>query len=126
MKCDSSIYFFLNSANLICRCMDIPKYFRKSLGFRDNESRPYLLFLRMRPLCNLGMTIRNSRIPCAATFAHLLQTIPVYTVKVYCNKKVKETGPFWSAFSYIPVTGEIKNMSRRLLIVRSRKIHVNE
>ena len=31
--------FFLNSANLICRDMDISKYFRESLGLRDNECR---------------------------------------------------------------------------------------
>ena len=36
-----SIYFFLNSANLICRGTDISKYFRESLGFRDNERRLY-------------------------------------------------------------------------------------
>ena len=29
--------FFLNSANLICCCTDISKYFRESLGIRDNE-----------------------------------------------------------------------------------------
>ena len=34
--------FFLNSSNLICRDTDISKYFRESLGFRDNESRLYL------------------------------------------------------------------------------------
>ena len=34
--------FFLNSANLICRDTDISKYFRESLGLRDNESRQYL------------------------------------------------------------------------------------
>ena len=33
--------FFLNSANLICRDTDISKYFRESLGLRDNESRLY-------------------------------------------------------------------------------------
>ena len=33
--------FFLNSANLICRGTDISRYFRKSLGIRDNESRLY-------------------------------------------------------------------------------------
>ena len=33
------IIFFLNSANLICRGTDISKYFRESLGIRDNESR---------------------------------------------------------------------------------------
>ena len=30
--------FFLNSANLICRGTDISKYFRESLGIRDNVS----------------------------------------------------------------------------------------
>ena len=34
-------FFFLNSANLICRTTDISKYFRESLGVRDNESRLY-------------------------------------------------------------------------------------
>ena len=33
------IICFLNSANLICRGTDISKYFRESLGIRDNESR---------------------------------------------------------------------------------------
>ena len=41
VKCGCSIYFFLNSANLICRSTDISKYFRESLGIRDNESRLY-------------------------------------------------------------------------------------
>ena len=35
--------FFLHSANLICRDTDISKYFRVSLGLRDNESRQYFL-----------------------------------------------------------------------------------
>ena len=34
--------FSLNSANLICRGTDISKYFRESLGIRDNESRLYI------------------------------------------------------------------------------------
>ena len=34
--------FFLNSANLICRDTDISKYFRESLGLRDNESRLHI------------------------------------------------------------------------------------
>ena len=33
------LFLFLNSANLICRGTDISKYFRESLGLRDNESR---------------------------------------------------------------------------------------
>ena len=41
VKCGCSNYFFLNSANLICRGTDISKYFRGSLGIRDNESRLY-------------------------------------------------------------------------------------
>ena len=38
VKCGCSNYFFLNSENL-CRGTDISKYFRESLGIRDNESR---------------------------------------------------------------------------------------
>ena len=41
-KCGCSIYFFLSSAILICRGTDIYKYFRESLGVRDNESQLYL------------------------------------------------------------------------------------
>ena len=33
---------FLNSANLICKSMDISKCFRGSLRLRDNESRLYM------------------------------------------------------------------------------------
>ena len=39
MKCGCSIYFFLNSANQICRSTVISKYFRESIELRDNESR---------------------------------------------------------------------------------------
>ena len=42
VKCGCSSYFFLNSANLICRGMDISKYFRESIEIRDNESRLYM------------------------------------------------------------------------------------
>ena len=38
--------FLLNSANLICRSTDISKYFRGSLGIRDNESRLYFDYFR--------------------------------------------------------------------------------
>ena len=37
------LFFFLKSANLICRDTDISKYFRESLGLRDNESRLYFI-----------------------------------------------------------------------------------
>ena len=43
VKCGCLNYFFLTSANLICRGTDISKYFRESLGIRDNESRLYFL-----------------------------------------------------------------------------------
>ena len=42
VKCGCWNYFFLNSANLICRGTDISKYFRESLGIRDNEIRLYI------------------------------------------------------------------------------------
>ena len=45
MKCGCSDYIGLNSANLLCRGTDISKYFRESLGLRDNESRLYLACL---------------------------------------------------------------------------------
>ena len=35
---------FLNSANLICRGTDISKYFRESLGLRENESQLYFVW----------------------------------------------------------------------------------
>ena len=43
MKCGCSIYFFFNSANLICRGKGISNIFRKFLGLRDNESRMYIV-----------------------------------------------------------------------------------
>ena len=42
VKCGCSIYFFLNSAEMIYPCRDISKYFRESLVLRDNESRLYV------------------------------------------------------------------------------------
>ena len=35
-------YFFIISANLICRGTDISKYFREAIRIRDNESRLYI------------------------------------------------------------------------------------
>ena len=37
------LFFSLDSANLICRDTDISKYFRESLGLRDNEIRQYIV-----------------------------------------------------------------------------------
>ena len=47
VKRGCSNYFFLISANLICRGTDISKYFRESLGIRDNVSRLYFCFCFM-------------------------------------------------------------------------------
>ena len=47
-------FFFLNSANLICRGTDISKYFRGSLGIRDNESRLYVLFFLHKKIYVMG------------------------------------------------------------------------
>ena len=47
---------FLNSATLIFQGMDILKFFRESLGIRDNESRLYLHCVEMvlmRPMFEL-------------------------------------------------------------------------
>ena len=42
VKCGCSIYFFLSSANLFCRGMDISKYLRESIGLPYNENRLYM------------------------------------------------------------------------------------
>ena len=42
VKCSYTNYFFLSSANLICQSTDISKYFRESLGIRDNQSLLYI------------------------------------------------------------------------------------
>ena len=42
VKCGCSIYIGLSSTNLLCRATDISKYFRESLGLRDNGSRLYI------------------------------------------------------------------------------------
>ena len=41
-KCGCWNYVFLSSANLICRATDISKYFKESLGIRDNEGQLYI------------------------------------------------------------------------------------
>ena len=53
VKCGCANYFFLNSANLICRGKDISKYFRESLGIRDNKSRLYVYPLRKHVYSNI-------------------------------------------------------------------------
>ena len=54
--------FYLNSAKLICRDTDISKYFRESLGIRDNESWLYFSlnlcnnYRSLRPIVHLSDT----------------------------------------------------------------------
>ena len=61
VKCACSIYFFLNSANLICRVTDISNHFRESLGLRDGESRLAIpaLFLSLITKTRLFKYIEN-------------------------------------------------------------------
>ena len=56
--------FYLNSANLICRSTDISKYFRQSLGIRDNESRLYVSDKSTQLDMGLGFPIfkRNQKV----------------------------------------------------------------
>ena len=53
VKCSYTNYFFLSSANLICRSTDISKYFREFLGIRDNESRLYMYISLQESNCIL-------------------------------------------------------------------------
>ena len=74
VKSGCSNYFFLNSANLICRGTDISKHFIESLGIRDNESRLYCsqkqrthkrkkieVSVSMRPACALFVCVEVLR-----------------------------------------------------------------
>ena len=44
LKCGCSIYFFLNSTNLVCRVTDISKHYRESLGLQENDNRLLFVF----------------------------------------------------------------------------------
>ena len=69
---------FLNSANLICRVTDISKYFRESLGIRDNESRLYFsntVVLRRRDRSYYSITVKTSSVYNAELTALYLRTI---------------------------------------------------
>ena len=72
VKCGCLNYFFLNSANLICRGMDISKYFRESLGIRDNESRMY--FYAPRRISGEHIVAASSVRPCVRASVPLLST----------------------------------------------------
>ena len=67
------LFFFLNSANRICKSTDISKYFRESLGLRDNEStvstekgydKAALLWTdwEFRKKCHEVVTVQNASI----------------------------------------------------------------
>ena len=67
--------FFLNSANLICRDTDISKYFRGSLGLRDNESRLYFIsFGSIGPFVENGVQLMYTLegVSSVANFIHFL------------------------------------------------------
>ena len=46
---------------MICQGPDISKYFKASLGIRDNESRLYLVFVALADLCHRLADIRSCR-----------------------------------------------------------------
>ena len=76
VKCGCSIYFFLKSANQICRSTDILKYFRESLGIRDNESRLYIVLSDYCFNCNLSFLFPGSPFPLHLTLVLLNPDIP--------------------------------------------------
>ena len=65
------ISFFLYSANLICRSTDISKYFRKSIGIRDNESWLYFVGVFSYILGVIGMLYS------------VIVTIPGYLLSIF-------------------------------------------
>ena len=98
----NQIIFFLNSANLICRTTDISKYFRESLGIRDNESRLYLnrhvfVMSKMVPLFQFFF-VRTSGFICGI----YLISVPHLFLCFWClrNAVLHDCGIFWVS-SYI-------------------------
>ena len=58
VECGYSSCFYLNSANLICT--DISRYFRESLGIRDNVSRLY--YIQFPAICTRESTFVSSQL----------------------------------------------------------------
>ena len=56
--------FFLNSATLICRSTYIFKYFRESLGIRDNDSR---LYISVKCGCSNYFYLSSANLICRGT-----------------------------------------------------------
>ena len=52
----NQISSFLSSANLICRSMDMSKYFRESLRIRDNESQLYSVWESIQSAMSLSIS----------------------------------------------------------------------
>ena len=77
VKCGCSNYFFFNSANLICRGTDISKYFRESLGIRDNESQLYICayFVHVTKDINKIYRLKSSRIKQMTNFIFLRNSL---------------------------------------------------
>ena len=86
VKCGCSIYFFLNSAILICRGTDISKYFRESLGIRDNESQLYIwqLHLYWSPIYLNNRDAYELHLPWVITLYHqrcMTQQIKIFPLR---------------------------------------------
>ena len=79
--------FFLNSANLICRGMDISKYFRGSLGIRDNESRLYL---------ERDVPINNTKRTCSENLLPNLFVVTVIFKSLLAKPRSSYTTTHWS------------------------------
>ena len=77
------ISFSPNSANLICRSTDISKYFRESLGIRDNESRLYIQENEILTSFQPGFVTGDS-----TTFQHL-HTYHAFCEAVDAGKEVR-------------------------------------
>ena len=53
------LFYFLNSADLICQDTDISKYFKESCGLRDNESRQYIKLHTENSESNFAKCVRE-------------------------------------------------------------------
>ena len=85
------IYFFFNSAILICQGMNIPKYFRKFFGLRDDESRQYFLHLHKNIWAAISENIPSDI--CAQqrlrSVSHSHSLIRIYTGTFWIAKDTK-------------------------------------
>ena len=82
VKCGCSINFFLNSANQICRGTETSRYFRESLGLRDNESRLYFADIVLLSLCVVGFICGVFLV--IICFSSLLLLLPLLVLQESC------------------------------------------